>query len=125
MKQAVLPENPIPLLFDTDIGSDIDDALALAYLLKEPRCELLGVTSVTGDAPLRAQLVDAMCQAFGRREVPIHSGAGKPLLVAQIQSEVHQRAVLTKWAHREKFAPNVAVDFLRETIRSRPARSRC
>jgi purine nucleosidase len=110
----------IPILFDTDIGSDIDDAVALAYLLKEPRCELLGVTTVTGEPMVRAQMVDAMCQAFGRKEVPIYSGAGEPLLIPQIQKEVHQRSALEKWPHREKFAPNVAVDFLRETIRSRP-----
>ncbi|MGV3722366.1 MAG: nucleoside hydrolase, partial [Actinomycetota bacterium] len=38
----------IPVLFDTDIGSDIDDAVALAYLLRQPRCELVGVTTVSG-----------------------------------------------------------------------------
>lgn len=31
----------IPILFDADIGSDIDDAVALAYRLRQPRCELL------------------------------------------------------------------------------------
>ncbi len=36
----------LPVLLDTDIGSDIDDAVALAYLLAQPRCELLGVTTV-------------------------------------------------------------------------------
>ena len=44
----------IPVLFDTDIGSDIDDAVALAYLLAQPRCELLGVTTVTGEPTIRA-----------------------------------------------------------------------
>ena len=39
----------IPLLLDTDIGSNIDDSLALAYLLRHPRCDLLGVTTVSGD----------------------------------------------------------------------------
>ena len=29
-----------PVLFDTDIGSDIDDALCLAYLLHQERCDL-------------------------------------------------------------------------------------
>ena len=37
----------IPVLLDTDIGSDIDDAVCLAYLLAQPRCELLGVTTVS------------------------------------------------------------------------------
>jgi len=26
------------ILLDTDIGGDIDDAICLAYLLREPRC---------------------------------------------------------------------------------------
>jgi len=113
-------DEKIPVLFDTDIGSDIDDAVALAYLLSQPRCDLLGVTTVTGKPTVRATLVDAVCQAFGRKEVPIHSGAGEPLLVPQVQTEVPQNTVLERYAHRGTFAPNVAVDFLRQTIRSRP-----
>ena len=38
------------ILLDTDIGSDIDDAIYLAYLLKEPQCELLGITTVCGES---------------------------------------------------------------------------
>jgi purine nucleosidase len=110
----------IPVLFDTDIGSDIDDAIALSYLLAQPRCDLLGITTVTGEPQARAQLADAVCQAFGRREVPIHSGAGNPFLVRQGQVKAPQSVVLPKYPHREHFAPNMAVDFLRQTIRSRP-----
>ena len=47
----------LKLLLDTDIGSDIDDAMCLAYLLSQPRCELLGVTTVSGDVEARARLV--------------------------------------------------------------------
>ena len=66
----------IPVLLDTDIGSDIDDAVCLAYLLRQPRCELLGVTTVSGREPrLRASLADGICRAAGRDDVPIHSGA--------------------------------------------------
>ncbi len=36
----------IKLLLDTDIGGDIDDALCLAYLLAQPACELLGITTL-------------------------------------------------------------------------------
>ncbi|MBI4581013.1 MAG: nucleoside hydrolase [Planctomycetes bacterium] len=110
----------MPVLFDTDIGSDIDDAVALAYLLTEPRCELLGVTTVTGEPQVRAQLVDAVCQALGRPEIPIHSGAAKPFLVPQKQPEAPQKVILPRYPHRELFAANTAVDFLRQTIRSRP-----
>jgi purine nucleosidase len=36
------------ILLDTDIGSDIDDAICLAYLLSQPKCQLLGITTVSG-----------------------------------------------------------------------------
>jgi inosine-uridine nucleoside N-ribohydrolase len=36
----------LPILLDTDIGSDIDDAVCLSYLLKQPQCELVGITTV-------------------------------------------------------------------------------
>ncbi len=43
------------ILLDTDIGSDIDDALCLAYLLAQPRCQLLGITTtITFHDPLAA-----------------------------------------------------------------------
>ena len=32
------PMEKIPLLLDTDPGSDIDDAVAISYLLRQPRC---------------------------------------------------------------------------------------
>jgi purine nucleosidase len=110
----------VPVLLDTDIGSNIDDALALAYLLKQPRCDLIGITTVTGEPDKRAMIADAVCRAFGRDDVPVHSGAGMPMIVPQRQPRVPQASVLSKWPHRDSFAPNTAVDFLRQTIRSRP-----
>ena len=51
----------LKILFDTDIGTDIDDALALTFLLNEPRCELLGITTCTGEAEERAKLASMLC----------------------------------------------------------------
>lgn len=110
----------IPVLFDTDIGSDIDDAVALAYLLRQPRCELVGVTTVSGEPLERARLADAVCRAAGRTDVAIHAGCADPLLQTQRQPEAPQRSVLPRWPHRESFAPSAAVSFLRDAIRSRP-----
>ncbi len=45
---------------DTDIGSDIDDALALIYLAARPDCRLLGVSTVTGEAEKRAMMASAI-----------------------------------------------------------------
>ena len=44
------------IILDTDIGSDVDDAICLAYLLAQPKCDLLGITTVTGESDKRAML---------------------------------------------------------------------
>lgn len=115
-----MTDTRIPLLLDTDIGSDIDDAVALAYLLRQPRCELLGITTVTGQPRERAMLADAVCRAAGRTDIPIHSGVEPPMLTEPIQSTASQAVVLGRFPHRDDFAPNTAVEFLRQTIRARP-----
>lgn len=109
----------IKLLLDTDIGSDIDDAVCLAYLLAQPQCELLGITTVTGEAVKRAQMASALCRLAGRR-VPIYPGAENPLLIAQRQPQAQQAVALTRWKHDQRFPMNEAVDFLRRTIRKHP-----
>lgn len=60
------------ILLDTDIGGDIDDAVCLAYLLQEPKCELIGITTVCGEPERRAAVADAICRAAGK-EVPVAS----------------------------------------------------
>lgn len=109
----------IKVLLDTDIGSDIDDAVCLAYLLAQPRCDLLGVTTVTGGAVERAMMASAMCRVAGQ-EVPIFPGAEIPLLVPQRQIRPPQAAALTRWDHETTFPKGEAVEFLRRTIRAHP-----
>ena len=65
--------DPVRIIFDTDMGNDIDDALALAMLhALESRgeCRLLGVT-LTKDHPKAAQFVDAVNAFYGRGDIPI------------------------------------------------------
>ena len=61
------------VLLDTDIGGDIDDAICLAYLLKEPQCELVGITTVCGESEKRAAIADAICRTVGK-QIPIVAG---------------------------------------------------
>ncbi len=56
---------PVKVLLDTDIGSDIDDAVCLAYLLAQAECRLLGITTVSGEAGKRAMLASALCKVAG------------------------------------------------------------
>jgi inosine-uridine nucleoside N-ribohydrolase len=110
----------IPVILDTDIGSDIDDAVCLAYLLKQPRCELLGVTTVTGDVVQRAALCEVVCRDGGREEVPIHAGTPSVLLTGPGQPRVPQYEAIQQRAHRKDYPPGAAVEFLRRAIRERP-----
>jgi len=107
------------ILLDTDIGSDIDDAVCLAWLLANPACDLLGITTVTGEAELRASLASVLCRAAGR-EVPIFPGNETPVAVPQKQPRASQAAALSKWPHDTGFPKGRAVEFLRETIRDNP-----
>jgi purine nucleosidase len=112
----------VPVLLDTDIGSDIDDGIALAYVIAEPRCELRGVTTVSGRPRLRAALADAVCRAGGVTDVPIHAGAEHAIVGDTPQPEVPQAAVLERFDHRpaSDFEASTAVTFLREAILAAP-----
>ena len=112
----------VPLLLDTDIGSDIDDAICLAYLLAHSGCDLRGVTTVSGRPQLRAALADAVCRAAGHGDVAIHAGTEHGIVYPTPQPEVPQAVVLESFDHRhpDEFPPNTAVTFLRDVIVSAP-----
>ena len=70
---ADLRAQPVPVIFDTDMGNDVDDALALAMLhalADRGEAELLAVT-VTKDNPEAAPYVDALNTFYGRPDVPV------------------------------------------------------
>lgn len=110
---------PVKLLLDTDIGSDIDDAVCLAYLLANPACDLLGITTVSGETHLRAAMASALCRVAGR-SIPIYPGRDEPLLGAQMQPHAPQAVALCRWSHDTGFPSGQAVEFLRRTIRAHP-----
>ena len=110
---------PTKILLDTDIGSDIDDAVCLAYLLAQPECDLLGITTVTGEAERRASMASALCKVAGRA-VPIFPGAELPLLVEPRQPHAPQAAALSRWPHEASFPRGQAIEFMRQTIRANP-----
>lgn len=113
-------ENKIKIILDTDIGTDIDDALALTYLLQQPRCELMGITTLTGQAKERAMLASVICHAAGRDDIPIYPGNEECMYIAQKEKYAPQASVLGNWQHRESFPEGEALQFMRRTIRDNP-----
>jgi len=67
----------IPVILDTDIGSDIDDTWSLALLLKSPELDVRLVVTDTSDTRYRARVAAKMLEAGGRADVPV--GVGVPI----------------------------------------------
>lgn len=64
---------PVRLIFDTDMGNDVDDLMALIMihnLQSRGACELLAVT-ITKDHPQAAAFTDAVNTFYGRPDIPI------------------------------------------------------
>jgi len=66
------------IVLDTDMGSDVDDALCLALALASPEVELVAVTHVTQDTHFRARISRRLLEMAGRGEVPVFAGRGAP-----------------------------------------------
>lgn len=67
------PAAPVAIIFDTDIGNDVDDVLALGMihaLVSRGECELVAVT-ITKDNPLAAPFTDAINTFYGRGDIPV------------------------------------------------------
>jgi purine nucleosidase len=106
----------IPTLLDTDIGDDIDDALALGLLLASPEIDLRGVTTVFGDAHTRARIVCRLLDAVGRRDIPVASGRPakeKPEAAGQMQYGLRPGPAA-------QLVKEPAVDFLYRQLKAHP-----
>ena len=107
------------VLLDFDIGTEIDDAIALAYLLANPECELVGITTSCGESIKRAEMASVLCRAAGKK-APIHAGCERPLLIPQMETTAPQAAILPHYEHDTGFAPNTAIPFMQKVIRENP-----
>ena len=65
----------IPVIFDTDIGSDIDDTWALAMLLKSPELDTRLIVSDRDNTVYRTQLICKMLEVAGCTQIPVGIGA--------------------------------------------------
>lgn len=110
--QAPQPAAPQLVILDTDIGDDIDDAFALALVLRSPELKLLGITTEFGDTELRARLVDRYLKAVGRVEIPVAAG---------VETSAPNHFTQAAYARGEPDRSHAhAVDFLLEQIRAHP-----
>ena len=67
-------KKPVPVIIDTDIGSDIDDSWALAMALKSPEIDVKLVTVTEFDVVYQAKLAAKMLDIAGRSDIPVGIG---------------------------------------------------
>jgi purine nucleosidase len=67
------------VILDTDIGTDVDDLLALVFVAKAPELCLEGVTTVHGNTLLRAKIAHIVCQKLGLPDLPVVPGISETL----------------------------------------------
>jgi inosine-uridine nucleoside N-ribohydrolase len=70
----------IPVILDTDLGTDIDDHWAVAMLLGCPELDVRLITTASGDTTYRAQLLAGVLKAAGRTDIPIGIGPATAML---------------------------------------------
>ena len=115
------------VIFDTDPG--VDDAMALLFLHHHPEIDLLGITTVFGNATIETTTRNAL---FLKREwkidAPVARGAGETFLPHRVSHEP------PAWIHGDDGLGNIGVPdvpdmsadprsahrFLIETIRANP-----
>ncbi|MCS4243848.1 purine nucleosidase [Rhizobium sp. BIGb0125] len=113
------------IIIDTDPGQD--DAAAIMLALASPELEVLGLTAVAGNVPLRltSRNVRIICELCNRTDVPVYEGAERPLVREPITAEhVHGSTGLDGADFDEPtmaVQDQHAVDFIIETMLREPA----
>ena len=68
------PRRPIPVIFHTDIGGDVDDTWALLQILRSPELDLKLVATDAGGTGYGARLATKLLDRAGRAHVPVSLG---------------------------------------------------
>lgn len=117
---------PRKIIIDTDPGQDDAAALMLAFASPD-ELQLLGITTVAGNVPLRLTSRNAriVCELCGQTDRRVFEGADRPMVRPLVTAEhVHGKTGLDGAVLPEPTMAvqgQHAVDFIIETIRSEPA----
>jgi purine nucleosidase len=66
--------NTLPIVLDTDVGTNVDDAVAIGLVCASPELDLRAVTTVSGDTERRARIAARLLALGGLGHVPVAAG---------------------------------------------------
>lgn len=67
------------VIIDTDPGQDIDDLMAIWYVLLRPEFAIKAITTVTYPTDKRSRLIKRLLRYLERKDIPVASGISFPL----------------------------------------------
>lgn len=111
------------VIFDCDLGGDIDDAFALALLLtSQEEFEILGITLDHGYTPGRAELACKLLYETGLDHIPVFAGDHTPSIVGE-QTNLEGASTQMTWSKGfDKLLPQKehAADFIIRMLNTYP-----
>jgi len=110
------------IIFDCDLGGDIDDAFALGLVLTSPEFEVLGITLDHGLTEKRGQLACRILDVLGKENIPVAIGRQTPNVVGK-DKELGPASAQFRWAEgfsRVKPIATPAADFILQTLHKYP-----
>lgn len=107
------------ILINTDIGDDVDDAVALALALNSDELEIKGITTVFKNTELRAHMVKDLLDMYDRSDIPVYIGYGVPLIERVDSKEAPIQIELLHKKHSINLEKD-AVDFIIDTVKEEP-----
>ena len=111
------------VIFDCDLGGDIDDAFALALLLtSQEEFEILGITLDHGNTPGRAEMACKILYETGMDHIPVYTGDHTPTIVGE-QTILEGPSTQMTWSQGfDQLLPREehAVDFIIRSLHEYP-----
>lgn len=116
------------VILDTDIGDDIDDAIALALAVNRSEIDLVGVVTTYRNAYLRSKIALALLDGWNRADIPVCKGYDDPLKQAYYYFPYEKRDENGKpiIGHYENYMKDFqecgesGIDFMAKAVRKNP-----
>jgi purine nucleosidase len=110
---ATIAAQSSKIILDTDIGDDIDDAWALAFVISYKDFTPLGVTIAHGNTPERAKIACKLLHIARRDDIPVFVGR-------KTNDKVFQQYSWAEDFVARRPAKKAAADFIVETVKRYP-----